>query len=89
MPAGSAGWRVVLESAAFKNEPNAKADDRAHHCGPDAEVDLTREAGDRQTDVARGEAAERHEAPEQPDAAPFLDPLDAPVMLLPVSCGPR
>src|SRR5260221_4558816 len=70
------GGRLLLESAAFKNEPNAKADDGADDRGPQAEVDLPLDAGERETDVTRGESGEQHETQEQRDAPPRLDPRD-------------
>src|SRR5438105_8844073 len=67
---GSACPRLLrVESAAFTDEPNAKADERPEDRGPRAHVPRPRHAQQDQTAVARERPDERHEPEEADDRA--------------------
>src|SRR5947207_7528085 len=78
---GSACSRLLrFESAAFTNEPNAKADERPEDRGPHAHVPRPWDADDEQPTVARERPDERDESEEADDRAePFESRLACPV----------
>src|SRR6266536_3622915 len=78
---GSGCARLLrFESAAFTDEPNAKADERAEDRCPHAHVPRPRDAEQEQSTVARERPDERDEPEEADDRAePFQSRLACPV----------
>src|SRR5579859_7091551 len=79
-------------SAAFTDEPNAKAHERAEDDGPDPHVPRPRQAEELQAGIAAERSGERHQA-EEPDGGPHpLQPGLAgqlrPGLALAPACGP-